>query len=185
MIVWIKRDFHPPIRSHQNPRPLTLSTIFPSPFSSLSVSVSGQISPAHHALSSRLRHLLRQHASAQTPEPLQFFFLRPPSLRPVPAMALSSSFAGAKMEKLLLCSAPSSSSSSMSRAVSMQLSQVGLLKRRGLAQRVGAGGGGGGVKPAVRCEVSASGAASETQKIDTLSLSALEQLKASAADSES
>lgn len=67
----------------------------------------------------------------------------------------------------------------------MQLPQVGLSKRMGLFQRVGAAGGVGGVKPAVRFEIAASGAASETQRIDTSSLSALEQLKASAADSES
>lgn len=89
------------------------------------------------------------------------------------------------MENLLLRSVPSYSSTSFSGAVPMQLSQVGLLKRRGLGQRVGAGGGGGAVKPVVRCELAASGAASDVHRIDTSSLSALEQLKASAADSES
>ncbi|KAK4794718.1 hypothetical protein SAY86_012712 [Trapa natans] len=92
-------------------------------------------------------------------------------------MAVSSSFAGAKMESLLLCCAPSSMS------VSIRPPHVGFLKRGGLALRVGSGVGAGRARRVVRCcEVVASGAPSETQKIDVSSLSALEQLKASAAD---
>ncbi|KAK4748334.1 hypothetical protein SAY87_014920 [Trapa incisa] len=90
-------------------------------------------------------------------------------------MAVSSSFTGAKMENLLLRIAPSSSPSSMSKAVPMQLSQAGFFKRSGLAQRVGTTGA---VRPVVRCDL----AASDTQRINTSSISALEQLKASAAD---
>ncbi|KAK4742646.1 hypothetical protein SAY87_000647 [Trapa incisa] len=90
-------------------------------------------------------------------------------------MAVSSSFTGAKMENLLLRSVLSSSSSFMSRAVPMQLSQAWFLKRSRLAQRVSTGDA---VMPVFRCDLSDS----DIQRIEASSLSPLEQLKASAAD---
>ncbi|XP_030537940.1 glutamyl-tRNA reductase 1, chloroplastic [Rhodamnia argentea] len=96
-------------------------------------------------------------------------------------MAVSSGFTGAKLENLLLlCNGSLSPSSSSSRASLSLPSQIGLPRRRSLAQRgvsVGAG-----FNRVVRCDVAASDVVSESPKIDTSNISALEQLKTSAAD---
>lgn len=95
-------------------------------------------------------------------------------------MAVSSGFTGAKLENLLLlCNG--SPSPSATRASLFLSPQIGLPRRRSLAQRsVGVG-----FNRVVRCEVAASDVVSESPKIDTSNISALEQLKTSAADSES
>ncbi|KAF8021525.1 hypothetical protein BT93_G1847 [Corymbia citriodora subsp. variegata] len=100
-------------------------------------------------------------------------------------MAVSSGFTGAKLENLLLlCNgSPSPSPSpaqSPSRASLSWSSPIGLPRRRSLAQR--SVGVGVGFNRVVRCEVAASGLASDSPKVDTSSISALEQLKTSAAD---
>ncbi|XP_030454462.1 glutamyl-tRNA reductase 1, chloroplastic-like [Syzygium oleosum] len=94
-------------------------------------------------------------------------------------MAVSSGFTGAKLENLLLlCNG--SPSPSATRASLFLSPQIGLPRRRSLAQR--SVGVGVGFNRVVRCEVAASGVVSESPKIDTSNISALEQLKTSAAD---
>ncbi|KAI6687926.1 hypothetical protein NL676_024754 [Syzygium grande] len=94
-------------------------------------------------------------------------------------MAVSSGFTGAKLENLLLlCNG--SPSPSATRASLFLSPQIGLPRRRSLAQR--SVGVGVGFNRVVRCEVAASDVVSESPKIDTSNISALEQLKTSAAD---
>ncbi|EXC01154.1 Glutamyl-tRNA reductase 1 [Morus notabilis] len=86
-------------------------------------------------------------------------------------MAVSTSFAGAKLEALLLNTASSSRVSSASSS-SSQLSSFckPIRSRRVLIQR------------GVRCEVASSDASLQTDKLASSNISALEQLKTSAAD---
>ncbi|PPD70554.1 hypothetical protein GOBAR_DD32568 [Gossypium barbadense] len=94
-------------------------------------------------------------------------------------MAVSSTFSGAKLERLLINSCSSPSASSL-RACSLSHQQMKAFSkpnrgRKALAQRTGG----------VRCEVAQSDAINEGEKMDpskASALSALEQLKTSAAD---
>nr|KJB58775.1 hypothetical protein B456_009G225900 [Gossypium raimondii] len=94
-------------------------------------------------------------------------------------MAISSTFSGAKLERLLINSCSSPSASSL-RACSLSHQQMKAFSkpnrgRKALAQRTGG----------VRCEVAQSDAINEGDKMDpskASALSALEQLKTSAAD---
>ncbi|KAK3423415.1 hypothetical protein EUGRSUZ_F00461 [Eucalyptus grandis] len=98
-------------------------------------------------------------------------------------MAVSSGFTGAKLENwLLLCNGSPSPvpSQSPSRASLSWPSPIGFPRRRFLSQRgvsVGVG-----FNRVVRCEVAASDTVSGSPDVDTSSISALEQLKTSAAD---
>lgn len=95
-------------------------------------------------------------------------------------MAVSSTFSGAKLERLLINSCSSPSASSL-RACSLSHQQMKAFSkpnrgRKALAQRIGG----------VRCEVAQSDAINEGEQMDpskASALSALEQLKTSAADS--